>query len=218
MNLLVAISILFALLTLYFLRGTARSIRKARPLRATASGVSCLLTGAATGAGAIILLGYLSYSRLVDEQLVSRIEFDQKSPGEFRARLMIAGTADQFFILRGDEWQIDAKIVTWKPPLTILGLAPIYKLDRLSGRYTDISREKSEPRTIHSLAQTTPTDVWQIAQRFPLLLPGVDAHYGTATYVPMADGARFNVSLTRNALIARPANTVARDAVGTWSE
>ena len=44
----------------------------------------------------------------------------------------------------------------------------------------------------------------------------VDAYYGTATYLPMADGARFEVSLTRDALIARPANIRARDAVGGW--
>ena len=47
-------------------------------------------------------------------------------------------------------------------------------------------------------------------------MPGVDAYYGTATYVPMADGARFEVSLTRDALIARPVNNAARDAVGDW--
>jgi len=49
------------------------------------------------------------------------------------------------------------------------------------------------------------------------LLPGVDAHYGTATYVPMADGARYEVSMSRDALIARPVNDEARNAVGSWS-
>ena len=51
-------------------------------------------------------------------------------------------------------------------------------------------------------------------RRFPMLMPGVDAYYGTATYVVMADGARFEVTLTRTALIARPANDSARAAVG----
>jgi hypothetical protein len=44
----------------------------------------------------------------------------------------------------------------------------------------------------------------------------VDAYYGTATYLPMADGARFEISLTRTALIARPLNEPARRAVGDW--
>ncbi len=31
-----------------------------------------------------------------------------------------------------------------------------------------------------------------------------------------ADGARFDVSLSRDALIARPINDAAREAVGRW--
>jgi hypothetical protein len=34
----------------------------------------------------------------------------------------------------------------------------------------------------------------------------------------MADGARFEVSLTRTALIARPMNRQAREAVGQWEQ
>ena len=45
---------------------------------------------------------------------------------------------DRFLTLRGDEWQMDARVVNWKPPATLLGLDPIYQLDRLSGRYSDI--------------------------------------------------------------------------------
>jgi hypothetical protein len=129
---------------------------------------------------------------------------------------MINGENDRLFTLQGDEWQLDAKIVTWKPPMTILGLDPMYQLDRISGRYSDIGREISAPRTVHSLAPKSPLDVWRTARRFPVLTPGIDAYYGTATYVPMIDGALFEVSLSRDALIARPANDRARDAVGAW--
>ena len=47
-------------------------------------------------------------------------------------------------------------------------------------------------------------------------MPGVDAFYGTATYLPLADGARFQVTLSRDAILARPANEAAREAVGDW--
>lgn len=71
---------------------------------------------------------------------------------------------------------------------------------------------------MHSLSGENPLDVWRVARRLPLLFPGVDAYYGTATYVPMADGARFEVSLSRDALIARPMNDAARQAVGDWQQ
>jgi hypothetical protein len=129
---------------------------------------------------------------------------------------MIEGESDRLLTLKGDEWQIDARVVSWKPPVSMLGLEPIYQLERLSGRYSDVQREVSEPRTVHALAEVGALDIWNIARRFPILMPGVDAYYGTATYVPMADGARFEVNLSRDALIARPMNDEARKAVGEW--
>jgi len=216
MGYLVVISLISAFLAFHFLFHTMLCVRRRRIVRAGGSTIACLVSAALAGAGAMVLLGYLSYGRLVEEQLVSRIEFRRVSPEAFQARLMISDEEDQFFVLRGDEWQMDAKIITWKPPMTVLGLDPIYQLDRLSGRYAEIDREQSEARTVHSLSLETPVDVWKFARRFPVLLPGVDAHYGTATYVPMADGARYEVSMSRDALIARPVNDQARDAVGNW--
>jgi hypothetical protein len=100
----------------------------------------------------------------------------------------------------------------------LLGLDPIYQLDRLSGRYSDIDDERTAERTVHALSEELTLDVWRVARRFPLLMPGVDAYYGTATYLPMAHGAEFEVTLTRTALIARPINDQAREAVGQWGQ
>jgi hypothetical protein len=216
MTILVAISLVFAFLSIYFLFRMLHCIRRRRVIRAGSSCVSCLVFAAISGAGGMLLLSYLTYGRLIEEQLISRIEFRRVSVEEFQARIMVTGKDDQFYTLRGDEWQMDAKIVTWKPPMTVLGLDPIYQLDRLSGRFSQIDREQTEPRTVHSLARESPADVWRVARRFPFLMPGVDAHYGTATYVPMADGARYEVMLSRDAIIARPANDTARDAIGAW--
>ena len=216
MGWLLGISLVATFLTFHFLLRTLRCIRRRHVLRACGSSVFCLTSAAILGAGATLMLSYLSYGRLIEEQHVSSLDFRRISPQEFQARLSITGQTDQFFILRGNEWQLDARIVTWKPPMTVLGLDPIYQLVRLSGRYAEIDREQSEARTVHSLAPPLPTDVWQLARRFPMLTPGIDAHYGTATFVPMADGARYDVSLSRDALIARPVNDRARQAIGDW--
>ena len=216
MSLLIGICLVFGFFTFFFLFRTINCARRFRLVRASGAGVGCLVSATLAGVGCMLLISYWSYGRLTGEQLVSRIEFRRISPEEFQARLMIDGEADQFFILHGDEWQMDAKIVTWKPPATILGLDPIYQLDRLSGRYAEIARERSEPRTVHSLTSGAPIDVWTAARQFPALLPGIDAYYGTATYVPMVDGARYEVSLSRDAIIARPSNDRARDAIGEF--
>ncbi|NNC78285.1 MAG: cation/multidrug efflux pump [Woeseiaceae bacterium] len=218
MNALIGITALFGLLALFFVVAMLRHLRRKRIVRAGGSLAGGAVTGAVGGAGFVLLSSVYSYNQLTDEQNVAMIEFSRQAPGEYIARLMIDGKIDQELPIAGDEWQLDARVVTWKPPVTILGLEPIYQLERLSGRYTDVNRERSEPRTVHSLAGENPLDVWAIARRYPALTPGVDAYYGTATYVPMADGARFEVSLSRDALIARPVNEAAQKAVGNWQQ
>ncbi len=213
---LLTVGVVAGLLTLVLFGHALRCTRRRHFLRAGASGLSCLASATALGAFTVLIVSYHGYERLTSEQVVSRVEFNRVAPFEFRARVMIDGERDRFFLLTGDEWQIDARIVSWKPPATILGLDPIYRLERLSGRYSDVDKERGQPRTVHALTERPLLDVWSVAREFPLLLPGVDAYYGTATYVPMADGAAFDVSLNRSALIARAGNEAAREAIRNW--
>ena len=36
------------------------------------------------------------------------------------------------------------------------------------------------------------------------------------TYLPMADGALYDIKVSPTGLVARPLNQAARDAVGSW--
>jgi hypothetical protein len=218
MNLLLTLSAVFTFIALYFVFSMTRHARRRRPVRATRSLAGGVVSGAMGSASILLAFSYYGYGRLIDEQLVGQIEFSEEAPGEYIARVMIDGQLDRLLPLRGDEWQMDARVVNWKPPATLLGLDPIYQLDRLSGRYSDIDDEMSEERTVHALSENLTLDIWRVARRFPVLMPGVDAYYGTATYLPMADGAKFEVTLTRTALISRPVNAAAREAVGQWGQ
>ncbi len=216
MTVLIAVGAVFTIIALFFLRSMARNMRRGRVLRATGSAAFCA-TSAALGTAAVMLfVSYLGYQRLTAEQQIAIIEFTQSGNEEFTARLMVDGELDRLLPIRGDEWQLDARVLTWTPPATILGLDPVYQLERLSGRYSTVERERTEPRTVHALAEERTLDLWSLAQDFPRLTPGIDAYYGTATYLPLADGARFRVTLSRDALIARPLNDSAREAIGDW--
>jgi hypothetical protein len=218
MNVLIAASAILTLIAILYLGSTVRHLRRRRLLRAGGSATFCAATGALGTVGILLFISYLGYERLTAEQLVGVIEFSQSAPEEYTARLMIDGQIDRLLTLRGDEWQLDARVVTWQPPATILGLEPVYQLERLSGRYSSVDREQTEPRTVHGLAEERPLDLWSMVRKFPRLTPGIDAFYGTATYLPMADGARFRVTLSRDALISRPINDQARKAVGDWGQ
>ncbi len=218
MGVLTALTAIFALLAILFLVSTVRSMRRGRLLRAGGAGVGCACSSALAFAAVILAMSYYSYERLTAERVVSTIEFRRTAIDEYQARLMTPGQQDRIYVLRGDEWQLDARLVSWKPPATILGLDPVFRLERLSGRYSDIGRERTSPRTVHELTTGPAIDVWRIARRFPAFTPGIDAYYGSGTYVPMADGARYEISLSRDALIARPANDAARAALGNWRD
>lgn len=218
MNLLIAIAAAAGLIALFFLSRTVSCTRRGRVLRAGGAGIGGIASAAIATAAVLLAMSYYSYERLTAERTVATIAFRQTGPDLFEARVMTDGELDRLFELKGNEWQMDARLVSWKPPMTVLGLDPIYRLERLSGRYTEIGRERAEPRTVYQLSRPGTFDVWTVAQRFPAMTPGIDAHYGSATYSPMADGARFEVSLSRDALIARPANAAARTALGNWTD
>ena len=218
MNLLLTASTVFTLIALYFVFSMARHARRRRPVRATRSLAGGAVSACAGGASIMLAFSYYGYSRLVDEQYIGKLKFTESAPEQYVARLMLEDERDRMFEVLGDEWQLDARVVTWKPPATLLGLDPIFQLDRLSGRYSTVDEERSKVRSVHALSEPVALDVWQFARKYPKLMPGVDAHYGTATYLPMAHGAIFEVTMTRTGLIARPINEEAENAVGQWGQ
>ena len=216
MNVLIAACAIFTLVTLLMMIASVRQTRRGRLLRASGSLVGGAGSALVAIAAAFVLISYVGYERLTAERVIGAIEFSQEGPQEFTARLMIDGQLDRLLPVRGDEWQLDARIISWKPPATLLGLEPVYALERLSGRFASVAQEQTAARSVHALGNEGAFDLWRLARLHPRLAPGVDAYYGTATYLPMADGARFRITLSRDALIARPINEAARKAVGDW--
>ena len=120
------------------------------------------------------------------------------------------------YSIRGDEWQIDARVIKWQGWAQLLGLTAQYRLERLSGRYTDIEQEKQQARTLYSLTTTDRIDYWQLLYNYKPYIPWVDAYYGSAAYLPMFDGASYILSINQTGLIARPKDEVTRQQINLW--
>lgn len=179
-----------------------------------------------TGVASLLVLGSViaalvgwnlwTYHRLAHESRVAELVFSEVAPGEFLATLHTPDGQARRFELRGDDWQLDARLVTWQPWAQVLGADPLYRLDRLAGRYRDTERERTAPRTVWRLSPDPGVDLWKLARDGGDWLPGVDAAYGSAVYLPMADGARYRVTLSAKGLVVRPDNKDAAAAVSTW--
>lgn len=177
--------------------------------------VTALALVAAIGLAVAVALNLRTYARLTYEQPVAELSFQARGPQRWQATLVtVPDLAKQSFDLAGDEWQLDARVLKWRGWANVLGLDARYRLERVSGRYEDIAQERSAPRTVYALGEPPAFDLWSLARDYPDWLPFVDAVYGSATYLPMADGAAYEVMLTQSGLIARPQNAAARAVTG----
>jgi hypothetical protein len=176
-------------------------------------GLALLLAFAFVAAVALDLRTYL---RLTYEQPVATLGFTALGPQAFRVTLTDATGHSRSEELRGDDWQLDARVLKWKGPATVLGLDPLYRLDRLEGRYRNAGQERNDYHSVVELSADAGLDLWFLAQHNAGWLPWVDAGYGSATYLPMADGALYTISLSPTGVLARPANPAAQAALSHW--
>jgi hypothetical protein len=165
---------------------------------------------------AAVAMNLRTYLRLTYEQPVATLSFHALGPQAFRVTLTDADGVIRTAELRGDDWQLDARVLKWKGFATILGLDPLYRLERLEGRYRNTAQESHDYHSVLELSAGQGLDLWSLAQDHAAWLPWVDAGYGSATYLPMADGAQYSVSLSPTGLLARPSNAAAQAAASHW--
>ena len=178
------------------------------------AGLSLLLAAVILGAAGWDLHRYRA---LTAESPVATLAFSQLEPQLYRVELVDAAGHEHVFQLHGDLWQLDVRMIKWHPRLAQFGIGPGYRLDRISGRYLTLEQEQLAPRSVHGLQHpVTGLDVWQWVRRYDALSGLIDARYGSASYLPMADGAIFEVTMGATGLVARPENPTARAAVAAW--
>ncbi len=177
-------------------------------------GLALVLAGVLFGLAALDVLAYKQYTR---ETTLATISFEKLSEQHYKAVIVDGDGFERRFILKGDQWQLDARIVKWPGLFATWGMKPGYRLDRISGRYYSLEKERNAERTVYSMSKNqNPLDLWSWVQKYDNSLPFVDAVYGSAAYLPMGDGAEFEVSLSNTGLPARPVNDPARLALSRW--
>lgn len=167
----------------------------------------------------VLLTAYdvFRYKQIMFEQVVATIDFKKVGDQHYEALLVDSKGTEQRYTLYGDQWQLDARVVKLKGYLSTFGVSPGYRLERIGGRYYDLEQEHSAKRSVYALNESLyGVDVWKWINKYPDWMPIIDAVYGSATYLPMADGALYEVSLSHTGLLARPLNASAEEAVNTW--
>ncbi|MEQ5815062.1 multidrug transporter [Marinobacter sp. NFXS11] len=164
----------------------------------------------------VIAVNLTSYQSLVGMQTVASISTQRQAEQIWEVSLESQDGLSVVRTLQGDQWQIDARIIRFSGPFRWLDIAPGYRLEQLSGRYTSLEQERSAPRTVIGLSEVIWPDLWQWDLQFNL--PFVEAVDGNMTFMPMRDGAVFEVKLSFSGLVAVPVNEQAREAVQFWNQ
>lgn len=210
------LSIVLAILAVFFIVRAITVFRRRRIVGGLFNVASALVMALSAVAVVLIGIGLNGFQRLTYERTVAEVRFSKTAERAYVANVHFADGSVGEYPLSGDEWQIDARMLTFRPLMNLVGFDSVYRLERLGGRYRSVEDERSAPRTVHALKAVSAIDLWELARRYRDSLPWVDAYYGSATYVPMSDGAQYAVNVSQTGIKARPMNELARKAIGGW--
>ena len=157
-----------------------------------------------------------TYQRLTYEEPAGELQFAKVGAQQYNGVLTYPNGKVAYFPLSGDEWQVDARILKWTPLANLVGFDTAFRLERISGRYSKIDDERTQPHSVYELSPPGKIDLWDLIHEYHRWLPWFDAMYGSATYLPMADGALYQINVSPSGLVGRPMNQAARDAVANW--
>jgi hypothetical protein len=205
MSPLIVALLVCAVLALLLFRAAIAAWRGRPPQRlgalvAVLAAALCLALAALCGT---ISIGIRGYSALTQEVLAATIKTDPLGPRRFRATVTLADGRLHMFDLAGDAVYVDAHILKWRPIVNLLGLHTAYELDRIAGRYRALGDEQTRERTVYSIARAKPIDVFDLARRYWLLAPLVDAEYGSATFINAAEPATYELRVSTTGLLVR---------------
>jgi len=194
----------FAVLGLLFVLSAIGALRARRPISFTTRALAALALIACAALAGTLAVATLGYQALTREEVAARVAVEPAGARQFTARFRFADGRQASYTLAGDQIYVDAHVLKWKPMANILGLHTAYQLDRVAGRYAALEKERSGPRTVHSLAADRPLDIFALRTRYAALAPLLDVEYGSATFAPADRLAEYEVRVSTSGLLIRP--------------
>lgn len=173
---------------------------------------ACLVTGAAWLHPVASNLATYQPRRLASA--IAQLACERTSSRSYRVTLTrLPGGEMQVFEVAGDEWRIEARTLAWRGRATDLGLRPGYRLERLSTRFVRTPDADNAPPASYALSEEAGEDIWAQSRTGGFWSRHVEADHAYGPWLPLADGARYEVRFEKEALAGRPANEAATKAM-----
>lgn len=166
--------------------------------------------------GGLVAYDISTYQTIPQDQPLFTLSVKAQSPQRYQVTIL-EGATERNFLLDGDLWQLDARQLKWKGFADLIGLQSGYRLETLNGRFLAIEQQELAQFIKVDLAHNLyGIDFWYWLRTFEKDLFIVDANALRVSYLPIADGAVYSVSLVPTGLLAKPLNSAAQQALKDW--
>lgn len=203
-GLLVVVGLCLLVFGVALLRSVPVAFRAGRWVGAAGRGLVGLFLVSLAALAATVSVGVRGYRALTYEEVAATVKTEPVAPQRFRATIVLPDRRLAMYDLAGDAFYVDAHILKWHPWATLVGLRTAYELDRVAGRYTSVSDERTKPHTVYALSRPRAVDLFPLVRRYKVLGPLVDAQYGSAAFVAGTRAAEYEVRVSTTGLLMRP--------------
>src|ERR1700721_3998913 len=121
---LTALIIVVALVAVLLLFAAVRRLRRGKVLGGMLGGGAALVLILLGVCAALMAANLRTYQRLSFEQAAGELQFARTGEREFNAVLTYPSGETASFALRGDEWQVDARVLKWHAFANNVGFDP----------------------------------------------------------------------------------------------
>lgn len=163
---------------------------------------------------ALVAWDLRSYDPLPAERPLATLSFHKVAEQRYEVTLL-QGNDERRVELAGDLWQLDARVLDWKGLARLIGMAPGYRLQDLSGRFLAVEQQ-ALGRKVSLVSDAPVVDLWRWLRDGQHDLLTFVPKAGRVNYLPMADQAVFAVRYGASGLTAEPMNAAANQALKEW--
>jgi hypothetical protein len=204
---------------LVFLAGVTHLLRG----RLGRGGIGLALGGIVTIAGlavGLVGLNLQTYARLTFEAPVAEVSVKSLYPVEktysVTVKRLDGVKLTTSCIIQGDEWVLSGRVQKWRAWATLLGLNATYTVEQMTNMYFTAAAGNGKRITACDLRGPKP----KVEQYLPGSLVAwlmdhtvaAERRFGSANFMPLADGAVYRVIITQSGFNAEPVNEQAKQA------
>jgi hypothetical protein len=159
----------------------------------------------------------LSYRGAENNQTIATLSFRKKDGNLYQLELQESGGNLYTTDIEGQQWQLYSRMFKWTPLAGALGFRPGYRLESVAGRFIELQLDKASGKhDAQILNSSGQVDVWQFLNKHPVSFLSVDAYMSSPGFIPVADGAIFDLVLSGQNLTVNPLNDAAKSALKSW--